>query len=348
MFNCKFLIALLLLFIISCNNNPDIDHKSGLKNRNSSNAQIAGEKFNQFLFVGMINNKPGIYMYDVNKEEYSVFWYKRYERVVKLYYSKNRASAFFVTDRKSGERGVLPYINDVKIYLINTNTRKVKFLKKIGSGIQIFTGWDTKNSFKVSLNYIDKKNPHFIHQRNLIFDITGQTILDEIKTFDITKEGYPKPEELEQNNSKGNFKILTTAGKLTSVFLVNFNNDDTTLITTVDQRLSEVRWSKDKKTLIFSTIAPLNNASNQQNYTDSSTSKLFIYSLENKRIVKLFEGDGIKNFFVINNWVIFDDGFNRNSHINIYNFINLELIKKIYVRGGCGLQNIPQNPGYNI
>ena len=345
MFDYKYLVIVFFLFIISCNTNSDIRQNSGPENKNSANAKIAGEEFNQFLFVGMVNRNPGIYKYDVNKEEYSVFWFKRFEKVVKLYYSEDRKSAFFITVRNSGRRGVLPFINDVKIYLININTDKVKFLARIGSGIQVFTGWDTKDSFKTSLNYIDKRNPHFIHQRNIIFDITGQKILDEIKTYNIIQQGYPRPEKLDQDTTRGNYKIFTTKGDLTSIFLVNFENDDTTLITTVDQKLNEVRWSKDMKTLIFSTISALKNTRNEP---DSSTSRLFIYSLENKRILKLFEGNGIKNFFIINNWVIFDDGFKSNSHINIYNFINLEMIKKISVRGGCGSQNIPQISDYNI
>ncbi|MEJ2614423.1 MAG: hypothetical protein P8Z35_05670 [Ignavibacteriaceae bacterium] len=348
MFNYKYLVILFFLFVVSCNNNPGGEQKSGSEIKNSLNAQIAGEKFSEFLFVGMVNNKPGIYKYDVNKEEYSVFWYKRYEKVVKLYYSKDRKSAFFITVRNYGMRGVLPFIEDAKIYLINIHTGKVKFLERIGSGIQVFTGWDTKDSFKISLNYIDKRNPHFVHQRNVIFDITGQKILDEIKTFNIIKEGYPKPEKLEQDTVKENYKIFATTGNLTSIFLVNAKNNDTTLITTVDQKLNEIRWSKDIKTIIFSTISSFHNTGGKLANPDSITSKLLIYSLENKRITKLFEGNGIKNFFIINNWVIFDDGFNGNSHINIYNFINLEMIKKISVRGGCGLQNIPQISGYNI
>ena len=348
MFDYKYLVFLFLLFIICCNNNPDVWQKPGSENKNSLNAQIAGEEFDQFLFVGMINKNPGIYKYDVNQQEYSVFWYKRYEKVVKLYYSEDRRSAFFVTVRNSGRRGILPFIEDIKIYLININTDKVKFIGKIGSGVQVFTGWDTKDSFKISLNYIDKRNPHFVHQRNVIFDITGQKILDEIKTFNIIKEGYPRPEKLEQETTKGNYKIFTTTGDLTSIFLVNIKNDDTTLITTIDQKLNEVRWSKDMKILVFSTISSFHSTNNELANPDSSTSKLFIYSLENKRIIKLFEGNGIKNFFIINNWVIFDDGFNGNSHINIYNFINLEMIKKISVRGGCGSQNIPQISDYNI
>ncbi len=348
MFNNKYLVILFLLFIISCNNNPDIRQKSGSQDKNSLNTQIAGEEFDQFLFVGMVDKNPGIYKYDVNKEEYSVFWYKRYEKVVKLYYSEDRKRAFFVTVRNSGRRGTLPFIDEVKIYLININTGKVKFLERIGSGIQVFTGWDTKDSFKISLNYIDKRNPHFVHQRNVIFDITGQKILDEIKTYNIIKEGYPKPEKLEQDTVKENYNIYTASGDLTSIFLVNIKNNDTTLITTVDQKLNEVRWSKDMKTLIFSTISSFNNISSNLTNSDSNSSKLFIYSLENKRIIKLFEGNGIKNFFIINNWVIFDDGFSGDSRINIYNFINLEMIKKISVQGGCGLQNIPQISGSNV
>ena len=342
MFKYSFLIFI-FLFIIGCNNN--IDQKNRKENDQSENSKIAGEDFNDFLFVGLVNKNPGIYKYDINKEDYSVFWYKRFEKVVKLYYSENRRGAFFITDRNSGRRGVLPFISSVKIYLINISTGIVKYLTDIGDGIQVFTGWDTKNSFKVSLNYIDKKNPDYIHQRNIFFDITGQKILDEIKTFNIVKEGYPKPVELEQNTSNGEYKIFSVKGNLNSIFLLNFKTNDTTLITTVNQKLNQINWSKNNKVLIFSTIKPY--PGNSEMNAGSGSSKLIIYSLEDKKIIKIFEGDGAKNFFIVNNWVIFDDGFGENSYINIYNFINLEMIKKILVKGGCGLQNIPKGSGYN-
>ena len=338
MYKYKFL-AFILFFIIGCNSNNDYNRKIVNKNNTSSNSEIASEEFNDFLFVGMVNKNPGIYRYDVNKEIYKVFWSKRYEKVIKLYYSENRKGAFFITVRKSGKRAGLPFIDNVKIYVINIKTGIVKFLTDMGNGIQVFTGWDTKDSFKISLNYIDKKKPDFVHQRNIIYDITGQKILDEIKTFNITKEGYPKPEELEQNVTNGSYKIFTVKGDLTSIFLVDLMTDDTTLITTVDQKLNEIMWSKNKKILIFSTIqSSIKDTANP----DSGTSKLIIYSLEDKKILKIFEGQGIKNFFIVNNWVVFDDGLKDNSHINIYNFLNLEMIKTISVRGGCGLQNIPK------
>ncbi len=343
MFKFKFLIIIFLLFFAGCNDSSNIDEKTSREENKITDEQIAGSEFNQFLFVGMVNKNPGIYKYDINKEEYSVFWYKRYEKVENLFYSEGRNDAFFITDRNSGRRGVLSFIDNVKIYLINNYTGKVKFLERIGNGIQVLSGWDTKNSFKVSLNFFDKRNSHFVHQRDIIFDITGQKILDETKILDVIKERNEKPAGLELNRSKGNYKIFTTKGDLTSIFLVNLKNNDTTLITTVDQKLNKVSWSKDMNVIIFSTISPYN-----LKYPDSGTSKLFVYSLENKRILKLFEGDGIKNFFVINNWVIFDDGFNKNSHINIYNYINLEMIKKISMRGGCGLQNLPQISDYTV
>ena len=341
MYKYSFLIFI-LLFIVGCNND-NIDQKNRKENDRSGNSEIAEEKFNDFLFVGLVNKNPGIYKYDFNKEDYSVFWYKRYEKVVKLYYSGNRKGAFFITARSSGKRGVLPFISNVKIYLINVSTGMVKYLTDMGDGIQVFTGWDTKNSFKVSLNYIDKKNPDFIHQRNIFYDITGQKILDEIKTFNIVNEGYPKPEELQQNTSNGEYKIFSVKTDLNSIFLANLKNNDTTLITTVNQKLNLVNWSKDNKVLIFSTIKPHPGEMN----SGSANSKLVIYSLEDKKILKIFEGDGAKNFFIVNNWVIFDNGLGKNSIINIYNFINMEMIKRISVRGGCGLQNIPQGSSLN-
>ena len=72
------------------------------------------------------------------------------------------------------------------------------------------------------------------------------------------------------------------------------------------------------------------------------TSELFIYSLSADSLIGAFGGAGLKNFFTLNDLLIFDDGFGNNSVINIFDIKEKKIIDVIKPRDGCGLVYIPQ------
>lgn len=307
-----------------------------------------------FIFVGMINYRPGIYKYNLHdrqagfdQKKYSKLWNAKNESVVELSFSKDRKFAFFITASSKGKRGVFPFINNTKIYMIDKNSEKIKFLSEIGSGMQIFTGWESGSSFKVILNSFDSINANQINQHTIAFDTVGEKILDETKIYDIEKDGYPKPAFIDEEiNANDNFKIISSGEKLTSIFLIDKSNDDTILVTEVNQKLNKFKFTEDGKYLIFTTLDV--KPSNETLYDpDPETSKLFIYSMENRSIKKIFEGGGEKTFFIMDNKVIFDDGFKEKSNIKIYDIINSKLIEQISIEGGCGLRDIPELPDYS-
>jgi hypothetical protein len=107
--------------------------------------------------------------------------------------------------------------------------------------------------------------------------------------------------------------------------------------------INEISWSDQKNFIIISTldIAPTNTSI----FTGRpNTSALLIYSIEKKKLINNWKGAGLKNFFTINDFVIFDDGFGRNSSIFIYNISKNKIVNHITVRNGCGLRNIPKIP----
>jgi hypothetical protein len=65
-------------------------------------------------------------------------------------------------------------------------------------------------------------------------------------------------------------------------------------------------------------------------------------------VVKEWTGGGYKNFFTINDFLIFDDGFGKKSSIYIYNFETGNLIKQIKIKNGCGLNEIPEVPRFGV
>lgn len=301
-----------------------------------------------FYFVGMIGKYPGIYKFIGAKNRYNKFWAKDSEKVVDLSYSPGRNTIFFLTVSDYGKNGVFPFINNVKLYLLNPDSSKVTYITGIGSGLQVFTSWETDNSFKVVLNSFDTTVATYVNRHTLIFSEFGRGLVNETKTFDITKEGYPGPPDIPilRSSPYGNFTIVTPDSSGTTIYLKSTKSGRNILIAKGDQKLNHVEWTPDNKYLIFSTIniSPRNETLYKKN---PSTSQLIIYSLNDKKILQRWGGGGIKNFFMENGFLIFDDGFGNNSSLKIYDYNTLKLLKVINVKGGCGLRNIPVIPDYS-
>lgn len=300
-----------------------------------------------FYFVGMTDNGAGIYKFQSKDKRASRFWSTKNEQVIELSNSPDRKHAFFLTAAGFGKQGVFTFVNDVKLYKININSSKAIFVQKIGNGIQVFTAWDTGNTFKVIFNSFDKTVANFINQETLIFSEFGRKLVDNTKTYDITKEGYPKPPiSTNQFTSLKGKRLL--AIKDSSKYLIYLSKSAgllPKLITKTDQNLNYAAWTHDGKYLIFSTL-DISQENQSLHSANPSTSKLYVYSLFEKRITKAWNGAGVKNFFIKGSFLIFDDGFDGSSAIHIFNYRTGKTAYIIRVKGGCGLRNIPSVPNY--
>jgi hypothetical protein len=58
-------------------------------------------------------------------------------------------------------------------------------------------------------------------------------------------------------------------------------------------------------------------------------------------LINAFGGAGLKNFFTLNDLLIFDDGFDTKSIINIYDLNQQKIVDVIKPREGCGLVTVP-------
>jgi hypothetical protein len=334
-----FIIILSIFFLAGC---------SEQKNETGGNIQSAQKPFTEFLFVGMVNNNSGLYVYDAERKRIKNIWSAKNEKIIELNYSDDRSSVFFLTARSFGERANFPFIDKVKLYTVDENSGEINFIKDIGSGLQVFARWETDNSFKIILNYFDKTVPNYVQQQTQIFNTFGKQILDETKTFDIVNEGYPLPPQKKRNiiSPQKNYLLGFSSEKNIQYFIEELKGDKKYLIADGDQSINQVEWPAEEKYLIFSTIniLPENNSLKNE---FPETSSLFVYSIDEKKIKQKWEGGGIKSFFITVDLLIFDDGFGENSLIKIYNFEQDKMIDVISVKGGCGLRNIPAKPEYS-
>jgi Tol biopolymer transport system component len=342
-----FLTTGIILFP-GCSNKND-NAKSGQNDSTAGNfAAKKSLEFNEFYFAGKLGKNYNIYKFiaksrqnGIQEKNFSKFWSNRNEKVIKLSYSPDKKSLFFLTAGDFGKKAILPYVNNIKLYCINQDLSKAKFIKKIGSGLQVFTMWGQDNTFRIILNSFDRNSADFVNQQTFIFNGAGKSTAIYSKKFNITREGYPQiTEKISLPSSPGSkYSIFAVDSIQTLIYLQSDSDGKVELITSTNQRLSQADWSSDEKYLVFSTINPSqkNKASFQGT---SNNSKIFIYSIDKKKIIKNPGMEGITNFFIKGDLFIFDKGFQKNSFIEIINLKTLEPFYSIHLQDGCGLKSV--------
>lgn len=336
------------LIFSGCINKNDVIKHNVPQDSISSSAVNELHPLTEILFVGSINNKAGLYKYNILNKAYREFWSSTNEEIFELSYSPDKKYMFFLTARQTGKKGVFPFIENIKLYSIDVNSDSIEFIDNIGSGLQVFSSWESDNSFKVTLNVMDVQSGVYLEQKIKIYSASGDKLSDKQRKYDLAKEGYPQIAKTKAKtispDKKYTLQIIDSVQ--TEIYLTDHsNNHRRILITKQNQKLNNVDWFDDGKHLVFSTIDI--SAGNETLYDpEPNTAKLFIYSIDGKRILEIFEGSGIKNFMLNGDYLLFDDGFGDKSKIFIYNLSSGQTIDSIKISGGCGLKNIPLIPNY--
>ena len=300
------------------------------------------------LIVGVFGFRAGLYEYNFENKKVSLFWSKDDESVVDLSYSRNMKKAFVLTAFDYGKTGALPFIKNAKIYLFDADSNQMEPIERIGDGVQVFMMWGTDNTFKVIMNSIDLTVATYINQHIQIFNTFGKKLFDEIKTYDITKEGYPNPSERATDFTSYDKNYLLSAVPDSGskvIYLLNRRTNKKSFILRSNQKLNQALWTANDSLLIFSTIniSPENKTLYERN---PETSSLYIYSMKGERILKSWNGGGLKNFYAVNNSLVFDDGFADRSSIYFFSFKTFLPYDTLRIKKGCGLRNIPRIPDY--
>lgn len=335
--------AVLLSFIFCAGCGNEQNGKKPVEKDNS--AVSVNSEINSFIFVGMYNDRPALYRYDFNSGRSKLIWSKLYESVVDLAYTNNKKFAFFVTARRYDRSGASFYIRGVKVYLVNLKTGNIKFITSMGNGVQIFTSSGVDNSFKIIINSIDTTIANYINQNTKIFNTYGKLLVNKTEIFNLAKSGYPVPQKQNENYDSPDKKytIETLSDSSSSkIYLVDNNEMSKSLIKETVQKLNDISWYYDK--YIFISTIDLSTKNKSLSSEDLETSGLIIYSIKKNKILKSWSGAGLKNFIIINDYLIFDDGFGEKSSINIFNYKKLKLVNIIKIEGGCGVRKIPELP----
>jgi hypothetical protein len=265
-----------------------------------------------------------------------VWWHPR-ENVVMLVYKPGGNPAYFLTSEKMGMIANFPFFNRLKLNIISYDQSESKQIDNLGSGLQFTARWNDDENLEVIYTSVDKTIASYVNQYTKVYDHYGKLVDSEVKTFDIEKSGFPQliPPRNSTISPSGKYGV---SFKSDSVFLKTGGTDSLKFVTIIKHNLNKLRWSDDEEYLFISTLDLNNETIKKKN---PETSKLFIYSLEADSLIGAFGGAGLKNFFTLNDLLIFDDGFNNNAVINIYDLKQSKVIDIIKPRAGCGLVTLP-------
>lgn len=330
-------LSLLILIVAACNDAGKNEKQSG-KDAISDTLSTANE--NSFLFLTEWFDKAGVYSYNISGKKYSTVWWHPRENVVMLIYRPGNYPAYFLTSEKTGVKGNFPFFNRVKLFRIAQDLSEIKQIDNIGSGLQFTARWNDDENLEVIYTAVDKTIASYVNQYTKVYDHYGKLVDSEVKTFDIEKSGFPQL--ISQRNStispSGKYGV---SFKSDSVFLKIAGSDTLEFIAVMKHNLNKLRWSDNEEYLFLSTLDLNNETIKTRN---PETSELFIYSLAADSLIDAFGGAGLKNFFTLNYLLIFDDGFNNNSIINIYDLKQRKVIDVIKPGEGCGLLTLPMLP----
>jgi len=329
-------LAFLISFIaISCNNkqknNIDIQVDS-----TEVNDTLQIEKRDYFLFVGMYHGKPGVFKYNILEQKYEPVFAVQKESVISLNYSRDLKSIFFLTAGKSGTRGGLPFVNRIKLYHVNPGNQAVEMIEDFGNGSQLLAQWNDDGNYEVIITSIDETVSSYFNVDKKVYNTFGRLIDEKTETYDIINDGYPSLVPLRNStvSSSGKYGIAVVKD---SIFLKTAGEENMQFITIANYEINKISWSDDEEYLFFSTITKNDEIVNSQ-----KQSELFAYSITGDSLISNWEGAGVKNLIIFINLILFDDGLNYQSHINIYNYKQNEMVEIVKMRGGCGLVNIPR------
>jgi hypothetical protein len=328
----KLILALAVLFLFGCSdrNNKSINETL---DQEISNAKIT--EFKSLYFVGNYSGLPSIYKYDAKSNKLKLFWSHKDERILDLLVSDDKQTAYFITKRKQRLRSSQPAIERGQLYRIDLQTDKVERITQLEEGIQIIAFWTDNDRFTLVINSIDKTVASYINKNTQVYNRFGKLLSDSNEIFDLTKDGYPitKFPELDFTSPNEMFKVYDKTDSLA----IRQKESQLEIVGTFPKmEIKQIGWADNHKQVVI-----LLMDTTKQKGTDKIITTLVIYDLKSSEIAQTFAGAGYRRFVLIGDFLIFDNGFGRDSYLSLFSLSKLNEIRKIKITGGCGLRNIP-------
>lgn len=296
--------------------------------------------FSNVLFIAKYQGRPSVYNYNLLTRKSKLLWSRWGRKVISLNHSNDRNIVFFTTALGYGKQGKFPYVRDARLYKFSPSNELVDEIAELNFGLQLYTYWENKDSFKINFTQTDSINSEVLIQKIYSIDKSGKINDVKKRSFTLTKDGFPGPPAIrpEFYSSKGTNQIrLVNDGSLSYLYLRDLKNNSEIMLTEFKGELKNVKWTDDEEYLFL--ILKLKDQG-MPNLKD----KLLVINTGEKKIIRNFIGPEYKNLLVQGNLLFFDQQYQGVSQITIFNFTDGKVFDEIRIPGGCGINNLFPNP----
>ncbi|MFA7228284.1 MAG: hypothetical protein WC061_04550 [Melioribacteraceae bacterium] len=298
------------------------------------------DSYANVLFVSKYLNRPSVFSFNIITNQIEVEWSNPLMKVVALNYGPDHSTAFISAALSSGRRGGVSYINDAALYLMKREEERTLELEKMGDGIQLYTYWENKDTFKVNYSSVDSIDAKTVVQKIYPFNINGKRGVVKERRFDLLKSGFPFPPKRSPSvispNNRFRFRAVYSQGE-SYIYLRDFDEKSEQLTSTIYGKLTDARWSEDGNFLFI----VINKSGPVQNENASKAGELLIIDAVQKKPVRIFSGFSYENLLVHGKLLFFDKRSEDISQIEIYDYRRDKIIQTISMYTGCGLNNLP-------
>lgn len=296
------------------------------------------DNYANLLFIGRYQGRPSVYIYNMATKESKLFWSRWGRKVTTLNHSKDRSYSFFVTALGYGKQGSFPYVRDTRIYRFTGSDELVEELDELGDGLQIYTYWDAKDTFKVNITKPDSIKSDLLIQEINSYNYQGKTGQVKQRVFSLTEDGFPKPPDIQPQLISNNNTRLIRLAQLDSeiyIYLKNIKEGSESMVGNFTGSLYNAIWSNDDKYLfliIKNNLHSKVSVANQQ--------ELMVIDTEQKKLIKTFHSNNYQNILANGNYIFYETIMDGESVISVYDLLNDNIYDVIKMPGGCAIYNL--------
>ncbi|MEG8946010.1 hypothetical protein [Rosettibacter firmus] len=289
--------------------------------------------FANVLFIANYSGRPSIYNFNLVNKQTRPLWTRWGRKVLTLNYSKNKTEAFIITAKNYNVRNSIPYINDIGLLYYDGLKGEFQEVYTFGDGIQIYSYWETEDTFKVNITFSDSLKPEILIQKIYSFDITGILTNIQQRYFNLQKDGFPKPPKIKPVviSPKGRFQIRNIKEiEKEYIYLRDVIHNSEILIFESKGELKSIKWTDDEKYCMIIAADDITN----------NSGKIIIVDTNKMQIRNIYKGPLNQNLLVHGNFLFFEEEIGTTKQITIYDFNTNSIYYRIQFYDGCGLNNL--------
>ncbi len=299
------------------------------------------DEYSNVLFLSRYLDRPSVFNFNLITKQTEVEWSESGKKVVTLNHSDDHNSAFITTANRYGIQTGLRYIYNARVMLLKREEEQNQELAVLGKGVQIYTLWENRDTFKVNFTFIDSVDSRVAVQKIFPFDLNGKAGIIQKRSFNLIRDGFPAPPrrlpiEISPNN-RFRFREVSSQGE-SYIYLRDFNEKSEQLTVTTKLKIIEGRWSEEGNYLYL--VARPNGVGPQKQKSEP-TGELFIIDAVQKKLVRKFSDFRYENLLVHGKLLFFDERSDKISQIKVYDSKHDKILHIISMFGGCGLNNLP-------